>query len=291
MFMKDIKNHDDIKAQHSGQIIPDGELKCIWMSAGQIAYKLCDYDYNCKFCPFNIAFSDTAEYSTLGDIIAESENKYIEVDILEHIKSSKIDYYTDDEKKYFGELFRFKIMNDFYYYKLHSWVDLSDNKLVITGVDSFISKFLYHIKNIILPHKGSVLLQGQPFCWIFDEHGTVTALSPVSGLVHIINENLINNFSAIHKEPYGSGWIIKIKPFEIGKDINNLFPGKEAAPLFVSHAKQAIDHLLVGHKKKIVRNLSNRITNNRRPQENDLLTEEIFKSFLHIFNSLRMEVN
>jgi hypothetical protein len=40
------------KSKISGfKSVPSGEEKCIWMEAGVIDYKLCNYYYNCHECP------------------------------------------------------------------------------------------------------------------------------------------------------------------------------------------------------------------------------------------------
>lgn len=34
---------------------PAGALPCVWMSAGLVAYKLCDRNFECEGCPFDLA--------------------------------------------------------------------------------------------------------------------------------------------------------------------------------------------------------------------------------------------
>ena len=41
--------------------VPNGEEKCIWMEAGVIDYKLCNYYYNCHTCPFDKAMKQAAD--------------------------------------------------------------------------------------------------------------------------------------------------------------------------------------------------------------------------------------
>ena len=41
--------------------VPNGEEKCIWMEAGVIDYKLCNYYYDCAGCPFDKAMKQTAD--------------------------------------------------------------------------------------------------------------------------------------------------------------------------------------------------------------------------------------
>ena len=62
-------------AKSSTRLIPDGELKCIWMTAGLVAYKLCDQGYNCEFCSFNEAFLADKNFSTIGQAITKKEEK------------------------------------------------------------------------------------------------------------------------------------------------------------------------------------------------------------------------
>jgi hypothetical protein len=52
--MKEAKQMSGFKA------VPNGEEKCIWMEAGVIDYKLCNYYYNCSACPFDKAMKQTA---------------------------------------------------------------------------------------------------------------------------------------------------------------------------------------------------------------------------------------
>jgi hypothetical protein len=34
-------------------LLPDPSIKCIWMAAGLISYKLCKYDLQCEKCPLD----------------------------------------------------------------------------------------------------------------------------------------------------------------------------------------------------------------------------------------------
>jgi hypothetical protein len=53
--MKEEKKMSRFKA------VPNGEEKCIWMEAGVIDYKLCNYYYNCSACPFDKAMKQTTD--------------------------------------------------------------------------------------------------------------------------------------------------------------------------------------------------------------------------------------
>ena len=34
----------------TNSVIPEGELRCVWMDAGITNFKLCDQEYRCKLC-------------------------------------------------------------------------------------------------------------------------------------------------------------------------------------------------------------------------------------------------
>jgi hypothetical protein len=34
-------------------VIPQGELRCVWMDAGVTGFKLCDQEFRCESCEFN----------------------------------------------------------------------------------------------------------------------------------------------------------------------------------------------------------------------------------------------
>src|SRR3990167_19256 len=118
--MKNIKEEkEEIKNRHQKRIIPDGELKCVWMTAGQISYKLCNYEFNCEFCPFNEAFGNRNELSRLGDEMPDYDGNLHEIDFLqEMMKSGKgIAGKEIDERKLLKDLFLFKIRRDLFYSK------------------------------------------------------------------------------------------------------------------------------------------------------------------------------
>ena len=41
------------KKKNYYQLIPKKELKCVWMTAGLLSYKLCKYDLQCEKCPLD----------------------------------------------------------------------------------------------------------------------------------------------------------------------------------------------------------------------------------------------
>ncbi len=96
------------------------------------------------------------------------------------------------------------------YTKEHEWVSI-DGDTAIVGITDFAQRELGDIVYVEVDTEGEELDRDEVF-------GTVEAVKtvsdlfmPVSGEVLEFNENLEDEPELINKDPYGKGWIIKIK--------------------------------------------------------------------------------
>lgn len=96
------------------------------------------------------------------------------------------------------------------YTKDHEWLKIENNEAIV-GITDFASKELGDIVFIEIDTEGEKVKKGEPF-------GTVEAVKtvsdlfmPVSGEVLIFNHLLEDSPELINQDPYGKGWIIKIK--------------------------------------------------------------------------------
>ena len=106
------------------------------------------------------------------------------------------------------------------YTKEHEWVSL-DGDTATVGITDFAQRELGDIVYVEVDTEGEELDQDEVF-------GTVEAVKtvsdlfmPISGEVEEFNEALEDEPELINKEPYGKGWIIKIKVNNPG-DLNTL---------------------------------------------------------------------
>ena len=95
-----------------------------------------------------------------------------------------------------------------------------------------------------------------------------------------LNRELLNDSSAIYNEEYDSGWLIKIKPFDINKDEKGLICGDKISELFIAHSKCLADALLSEIMSKKSRNA-----------EYILSPGEVFERFRYVFNKLKLDLN
>jgi glycine cleavage system H protein len=108
------------------------------------------------------------------------------------------------------------------YTKEHEWIKVSGNEATI-GITEFATNELGDVVFLEIETKGETLSSGETF-------GTVEAVKtvsdlfmPVSGEVLEVNPELESTPELVNKDPYGKGWIIKIKmtdPAELGILLN-----------------------------------------------------------------------
>lgn len=107
----------------------------------------------------------------------------------------------------------YQIKDDRLYTKNHIWV-YQDGKEYILGISDFAQNQLSNIMFIDLPSAGDSF-EGQ------DSFGTIESVKsvnelymPFSGEVIEINRDLEADPNLPNKDPYGKGWLIRIRPSE-----------------------------------------------------------------------------
>jgi glycine cleavage system H protein len=100
--------------------------------------------------------------------------------------------------------------NDLKYTKSHEWVRLADVTATV-GISDFAQEELGDIVNVDLPKPGTRVMAGEPFGSVDSVKAVSDLLSPVTGEVVEVNEDVEGSPELINEEPYGSGWLIIVK--------------------------------------------------------------------------------
>ncbi len=96
------------------------------------------------------------------------------------------------------------------YTKDHEWIRLEGDTAFI-GVTDFAQNELGDIVYIEVNTVGETLEQEETFGTIEAVKTVSDLFMPVSGEVVEFNDNLESNPEIVNKDPYGEGWIVKIK--------------------------------------------------------------------------------
>jgi glycine cleavage system H protein len=101
--------------------------------------------------------------------------------------------------------------DDVRYTAEHEWARLADGVITV-GITSYATEQLGDVVFLELPQKGKRLEGGKPF-GVVEAVKTVSDLfAPLAGEVIEVNSALADNPALVNQEPYGAGWLIRLRP-------------------------------------------------------------------------------
>ena len=98
---------------------------------------------------------------------------------------------------------------DLKYTKSHEWIKEEDGVATV-GITDFAQDALGDVVFINLPEAGDEVVAGESFGDVESVKAVSDLLSPVSGIVKAVNEELIDAPEMLNSDPYGA-WIIKVE--------------------------------------------------------------------------------
>lgn len=98
---------------------------------------------------------------------------------------------------------------DLKYAKSHEWVRQEGDTYVI-GLTDFAQDELGDIVFVNLPQEGDSVSAGEAFSDVESVKAVSDVLSPVSGVVEAVNEELMDDPAKVNSDPYGA-WFVKVK--------------------------------------------------------------------------------
>lgn len=98
---------------------------------------------------------------------------------------------------------------DLKYTKSHEWLKEEDGVATV-GITDFAQDALGDVVFINLPEAGDEVVAGESFGDVESVKAVSDLVSPVSGIVKAVNEELIDAPEMLNSDPYGA-WIIKVE--------------------------------------------------------------------------------
>ena len=96
------------------------------------------------------------------------------------------------------------------YTKTHEWVKVDGNTATI-GITQHAEEELGDVALVQLPEVGRVLQQEEKFGEIESIKAVSELYTPVSGEIVEVNEALINAPETVNADPYGDGWMVRVR--------------------------------------------------------------------------------
>ena len=114
---------------------------------------------------------------------------------------------------------------DLKYTKEHEWIRVENNTATI-GITDFAQETLTDIVFVELPEIGKKVEQSKTAATIESVKSVSDIYAPASGEVIKVNEQLKDHPEIVNQDPYGKGWIFKIK-LANKNELNSLMSAEE----------------------------------------------------------------
>ena len=112
------------------------------------------------------------------------------------------------------------------YTKEHEWARLESDGSITVGITQFAQEQLGDIVFVELPALDSSVTQDQGFGVVESTKSVSDLISPISGQVSAVNDELDDAPEAVNEDAYGTGWMIKIQPSD-ASEMDNLLSASD----------------------------------------------------------------
>jgi glycine cleavage system H protein len=103
--------------------------------------------------------------------------------------------------------------DDLLYHPEHDWarIDPSEPDLATLGITWFAQDALGEVVFFEPPTPGTQLVKDEPYAEVESVKAVSDVVAPLSGEIVEVNEALSGDPGAINEDPYGAGWLVKVR--------------------------------------------------------------------------------
>lgn len=105
-----------------------------------------------------------------------------------------------------------ELPGDLRYTKEHEWLRQEEDGSVTIGITDHAQSALGDLVYVELPELGQEVESGGEMAVVESVKAASDVYSPVAGTVTAINEDLTDDPEKINADPYGDGWIVRLRP-------------------------------------------------------------------------------
>ncbi len=102
---------------------------------------------------------------------------------------------------------------DLLYHSEHDWarLDPAPPEHATLGITWYAQDALGEVVFLELPVLGATLTKDEPYAEVESVKAVSDVVAPLSGEIVEVNEALAENPQAINEDPYGEGWLVKVR--------------------------------------------------------------------------------
>jgi glycine cleavage system H protein len=145
----------------------------------------------------------------------------------------------------------YQMPESLFYHRGHTWARPLDADTVVIGMDDFARKLMGAPTTFSTPSRGDWLQQGgRAFAVKLDGKGA-ELVSPIEGEVIEVNREVVERPSLATDDPYGKGWVIKVKAPNLASNLRNLLSGRLARK-WMEDSREALELRLMAFSGSVV---------------------------------------
>ncbi len=120
----------------------------------------------------------------------------------------------------------------FYHIENNVWVRLGDDGLITLGMTAYACSLSGEVVSITTKRTGKSVKQQKTCATVESGKWVGPIRAPVSGEIVAINQLVVEQPAAICDDPYGSGWLLRMRPDDWAGESNVLQTGENALRAF-----------------------------------------------------------
>ncbi len=101
--------------------------------------------------------------------------------------------------------------------KTHEWLLMDESGIATIGITDYAQRTLGDVVYIELPEPGTKVESSEKVALVESVKAASDIYTPISGEVVEVNQALVDTPDLINAEPFGTGWLYKIKPKDVGE--------------------------------------------------------------------------
>jgi glycine cleavage system H protein len=105
-----------------------------------------------------------------------------------------------------------ELPGDLKYTKEHEWLRQEEDGSVTIGITDHAQSALGDLVYVELPEVGQDIEIGGEMAVVESVKAASDVYAPIGGTVTEVNEELVDDPEKINADPYGDGWIVRLKP-------------------------------------------------------------------------------
>ena len=106
--------------------------------------------------------------------------------------------------------------DDLKYHAEHDWARIDGDNATL-GITWFAQDQLGEVVYFDPPEVGSTLTKDQPYAEIESVKAVSDVVAPLSGEITEVNEGLSDSPEKVNEDPYGDGWLVKVKLSDVSE--------------------------------------------------------------------------